>query len=42
MLEINVGTSCEVRGLLEEDRIRAKNLTHVYRDFLGESWGCEE
>ena len=37
MLEVNVGTSCEIRGLLEEDGIRAENLAHIYRDFLGES-----
>ena len=39
MLEVNVGTPCEVRGLLEEDGIGTENLTHIYRDFLGESWG---
>lgn len=42
MLEVNVGTPREVRGLLEEDGIWAENLTHVYRNFLGESWVHEE
>ena len=37
MLEVNVGTSCEVRGLLEEDGIGAENLADIYRNFLGES-----
>ena len=37
MLEVNVGTSREVRGLLEEDRIGAENLADIYRNFLGES-----
>jgi len=37
MFEVNVGTSCEVGGLLEEDGIWAEYLTHIYRDFLGES-----
>jgi len=35
MLEVNVGTSCEIRGLLEEDRIGSENLAHIYRDLLG-------
>ena len=42
MLEVNIGTSCEVRGLLEEDGIGAENLADIYRNFLGESWGHEK
>ena len=37
MLKVNIGTTCEVGSLLEEDGIRAEYLTHIYRDFLGES-----
>lgn len=42
MFKVNVGTSCEVRGLLEEDGIGAENLAHIYRNFLDESWGYRE
>ena len=35
MLEIDVGTSGEVRGLLEKDGIRTKDFAYVYSDFLG-------
>jgi hypothetical protein len=37
MLEIYIGTSGEVRGLLEEDGVRAEDLAYIDRDFLGES-----
>ena len=35
MLEIDVGTSGEVRGLLKEDGIGTKDFTYIYGDFLG-------
>ena len=35
MLEIDVGTSGEVRGLLKEDRIGTKDFAYIYGDFLG-------
>lgn len=42
MLEVNIGTPREVRGLLEEDGIWAEDLTHIYCNFLGESWRYEQ
>ena len=39
ILEVNVGTPCEIRGLLEEDWIGSENLAHVYRDLLGGKLG---
>ena len=34
MLEIDVRTSGEVRGLLKEDRIGTEDLAYIYCDFL--------
>lgn len=42
VLEVNIRTSREICGLLEEDGIGSENLAHIYSDFLGDGWGCEE
>ena len=34
VLEIDVGTSGEVRGLLKEDGIRTEDFAYIYGDFL--------
>jgi hypothetical protein len=35
VLEIDVGTPGEVRGLLKEDGIRTEDFAYIYGDFLG-------
>ena len=39
VLEIDVGTSGEVRGLLKKDRVGTEDFAYIYGDFLGVKMG---